>query len=259
MTYKEDFLSKFPKAITADGRPSYCRDVLYGNECSGKSCTDCWNEQMPVEKLEVKEVRRQAKVGEWIKIINAKDTFGKYENGNILNVIDLIFSTGDVRVKYFGMGNTGVFGYNYITVDEYVVLENYKPEEKTEPKKEPKYKVGDKVKLTAPLLTNKNITVVTIKKIHYITMTGSYFYSFEEDSWLSCSDFYIVGLAKPYNGKVVCLDTCKCSIYTVGKCYQFKEGKFFDKNDSNFLCPLVYSFDQWTKFSSAKWLEIVED
>lgn len=75
----------------------------------------------------VKEVKRPAKVGEYIKIVNA-DKGEKYKNGDIFKVKETIrFKIGDVRACCDGTGNTGGKGYNYISKSEYVVLENYKP------------------------------------------------------------------------------------------------------------------------------------
>lgn len=65
------------------------------------------------------EVNRKAKVGDYIKITNATHSSGCYKNKDILYVIDVI--------------NKGVFCKNidnFIYDYEYVVLENYKPENK---------------------------------------------------------------------------------------------------------------------------------
>ena len=67
--------------------------------------------------MEVREVRRRAKVGEYVKIINAKDT--SYRNGDILKIID-----ADFYVRY------GRYLGQFLYDTEYVVLENYKSKEK---------------------------------------------------------------------------------------------------------------------------------
>lgn len=82
------------------------------------------------------EVKRKAKVGEYIKIVDAKPFLIPYENGEIFRVI--------------GIGNEGCKGKNsvkncYVWHDEYVVLENYKPEK--EPEKKDEICVGDTVKV----------------------------------------------------------------------------------------------------------------
>lgn len=85
----------------------------------------------------VREVKRKAKVGEYIKIIDAKSLLISYENGEIFRVI--------------GIGNVGCKVKNsvkscYVWHEEYVVLENYKLEK--EPEKKDEICVGDTVKVT---------------------------------------------------------------------------------------------------------------
>lgn len=63
-----------------------------------------------------------------------------------------------------------------------------------------------------------------------------------------------------YNGKVVCVDNYRnlCA-YSVGKIYQFVNGKLTD-NHGNKL-PLdnpIRSFKEWQEFTSSKFIEIVE-
>lgn len=79
-----------------------------------------------IKKAEFKEVNRNAKVGEYIKIVNAVWTGEKYKKGDILKVKE-IKDDGHVRTYYNGVGNTEGIGYNFIYRHEYVVLENYKP------------------------------------------------------------------------------------------------------------------------------------
>ena len=73
-----------------------------------------------IGSLGVVEVKRAAKVGEWIKITCATNSCKLYENGNILKVSEEKLS-----------GNTGVdfesFKSFTIRPSEYVVLENYQP------------------------------------------------------------------------------------------------------------------------------------
>lgn len=67
----------------------------------------------------VREVKRKAKVGEYIKIVDAEPFLIPYENGEIFRVIGVKNATCEVEnsVKRF-----------YAWHREYVVLENYKPE-----------------------------------------------------------------------------------------------------------------------------------
>lgn len=93
-----------------------------------------------VTEPEVKEVKRIAKVGEWIKIVHAVMAGSYYKDGDILKVVRV----GETGV-YIGRGTI-------VWSNEYVVLENYVPEEKESeiPKEEPKKqiaKVGDFIEL----------------------------------------------------------------------------------------------------------------
>lgn len=74
-----------------------------------------------------REVKRHAKVGEYIKIVNEYLSSGRYENGDILKVTD----TNDEDVHCRDKFNI------QINHNEYVVLENYQP-----PKEEPKLMNG---------------------------------------------------------------------------------------------------------------------
>lgn len=72
-------------------------------------------------KAQVREVEREAKVGEYIKIVEPDCTFGDYDKGSIFKV-KTVCEDGDVEVEqYKGDAVT------YIYRREYVVLENYKP------------------------------------------------------------------------------------------------------------------------------------
>lgn len=82
----------------------------------------------------VREVRRYAEVGEYIKITDPIATQGKYGKGDILRVKEAFPPTKDTIhcVKCYGANIV-------IQYDEYVVLENYKPEEKSLKKQEQYY------------------------------------------------------------------------------------------------------------------------
>ena len=85
----------------------------------------------------VREVKRKAKVGEYIKIVDAHPFLIPYENGEIFIVIGVKDATCEVEnsVKRCHTWHS-----------EYVVLENYKPEKELEKKGE--ICVGDTVKVT---------------------------------------------------------------------------------------------------------------
>ena len=104
-------------------------------------------------KLPVKEVKRVAKVGEYVKIVKAdypviRNGKPDYKNGDILKIID--FFNGYKR-NYPKYGNGSG---QYLNDGEYVVLENYQPPKKEKPV-EPQYYNGKVVciKTHFPLLT----------------------------------------------------------------------------------------------------------
>ena len=67
----------------------------------------------------IREVKRPAKVGEWIKVVNADEDHCGYKNGDVLKV----------KTLYPGYEEEGVVNNPYhIVSKEYVVLENYQPE-----------------------------------------------------------------------------------------------------------------------------------
>lgn len=82
-----------------------------------------WDEKVKTKPDKaVREVKRPAKVGEWVKIVNRYGSPAeKYENGDIRKVNRLAGSGGSVFLD----------GETYGTyLREYVVLEGYKPENK---------------------------------------------------------------------------------------------------------------------------------
>lgn len=85
----------------------------------------------------VREVKRKAKVGEYIKIVDAIPSMIPYKNGDIFKVIST--SILGVLIEKDGTPITSAWHR------EYVVLENYKPEK--EPEKKDEICVGDTVKV----------------------------------------------------------------------------------------------------------------
>lgn len=86
----------------------------------------------------VREVKRKAKVGEYIKVVDAHSIFGTYKNGDILKVTDV--TSAGCECEGSDALSPGLWR------EEYVVLENYKPEK--EPEKKDEICVGDTVKVT---------------------------------------------------------------------------------------------------------------
>lgn len=85
----------------------------------------------------VREVKRKAKVGEYVKIVDAMPYLIPYKNGDIFKVIST--SRHGVVIEKDGKPVTSAWHR------EYVVLENYKPEK--EPEKKDEICVGDTVKV----------------------------------------------------------------------------------------------------------------
>lgn len=85
----------------------------------------------------VREVKRKAKVGEYVKIVYAMPCLIPYKNGDIFKV-NCVTELGCICKK--SEVNVGLWHR------EYVVLENYKPEK--EPEKKDEICVGDTVKVT---------------------------------------------------------------------------------------------------------------
>lgn len=72
----------------------------------------------------VKEVKRQAKVGEYVKVVNASNTrYDEYENGDILKIVE--YNGKDIFKHSRAYYKDEIC--KYLSLDEYVVLENYKP------------------------------------------------------------------------------------------------------------------------------------
>ena len=85
----------------------------------------------------VREVKRKAKVGEYIKVVYAMPCLIPYKNGDIFKV-NCVTTSGCICKK--SEENGGLWH------KEYVVLENYEPEK--EPEKKDEICVGDTVKVT---------------------------------------------------------------------------------------------------------------
>lgn len=83
----------------------------------------------------VREVSRYAEIGEYIKIVNPVGAMGEYKKGDIFRVKKAFPPTKDT-IQY-----VKCYEHNHVIIryDEYVVLENYQPEEKSLKKQEQYY------------------------------------------------------------------------------------------------------------------------
>lgn len=75
------------------------------------------------EQPTVREVKRKAKVGEYIKVVDEKCTFGDYHNGGVYKCVCEETQSGTGRGVQINVVNSG-----YVDHDEYVVLESYTDE-----------------------------------------------------------------------------------------------------------------------------------
>ena len=87
----------------------------------------------------VREVKRKAKVGEYIKIVDAHPYLIPYKNGDVFKVI----STSEPGVVIEKDGTPVTSAWHR----EYVVLENYRPEEKEQEHNDSEIHVGDMVEM----------------------------------------------------------------------------------------------------------------
>lgn len=85
------------------------------------------------------EVKRKAKIGEYVKVVNEKSVFNTYKNGDIFKVT---YVTASGCICKNSDGDAGLWH------EEYVVLENYKPEEKAQEHNDSEIHVGDMVEVT---------------------------------------------------------------------------------------------------------------
>lgn len=172
----------------------------------------------------VREVKRRAKKGEYVKIIDAECSFGNYKTGDILKIID----DSGFYIKY-GCG-CGEWLYD----NEYVVLDGYKPDEPKEPHK---FKVGDIVKGNSEsndryLITNSNMTRgkviyvsengdIKIKVLSHKTMP----YEVGEEYFGLKSKYFDLVEEPPkfYNGKIIF--TKGDDTFKTGHVYEVKDGR----------------------------------
>lgn len=170
------------------------------------------------------EVKRRAKVGEYVKIVNAVSSYGNYKNGDILKIVD------DVDYVRYGYCDG-----QYLHDSEYVVLEGYKPKKEREPKEPHKFKVGDIVKGNSKSdgrynITNSNMTSGKITKVsedgklidvemlehkhgdsgNFCGLESKYFDLVEETP-------------KLYNGKIIF--TKGDGMFKTGHIYEVKDGR----------------------------------
>ena len=180
-------------------------------------------EKVRKDEIGVKEVKRIAKVGEYVKIVNAVSSYGNYKNGDILQIVD------DTYFCVIYGHNPGEALYDH----EYVVLEGYKPDKEGKPKEPHKFKVGDIVKCNNPVRYCFTDDDMTRCKVTNVSEDGKYisveilehkrgstckFYGFESN----CFDL-VEEAPKLYNGKIIF--TKGDEMFKTGHIYEVKDGR----------------------------------
>ena len=180
-------------------------------------------EKVRKDEIGVKEVKRLAKVGEYVKIVNAVSSYGNYKNGDILQIVDDTY--GYARYGH----NPGEALYDH----EYVVLEGYKPKKEVKQKEPHKFKVGDIVKCNNPVRYCFKDYDMTRCKVTKVSDDGKYisveilehkrgstckFYGFESN----CFDL-VEEAQKLYNGKIIF--TKGDEMFKTGHIYEVKDGR----------------------------------
>lgn len=116
------------KKAVAHCHPDDAYDIYVGAKLALDRLTDGTGVETPqhvnCKCSTVTEVKRKARVGEYVKIVNACGY--DYKNGDILEIISTRKVLENI-VPYYGT-ESGQYLWGY----EYVVLEGYKPEEKPE-------------------------------------------------------------------------------------------------------------------------------
>ena len=186
-------------------------------------------EKVRKDEIGVREVKRRAKVGEYVKIVNAVLSYGNYKNGDILQIV------GDIHgyAIYGNKPDEALFD------KEYVVLEGYKPDKHSEPKEPHKFKVGDIVKGNSKSDSRYNITNsdMTRGKITEVSEDGKFIdvemLEHKRDCYCGCDNKFF-GLESKYfdlvkettnlyNGKIVF--TKGDDTFKTGHIYEVKDGR----------------------------------
>lgn len=175
----------------------------------------------------VKEVKRRAKKGDYVKIVKEVEKYGDFSKGDILQIID----------NKDGFARYGYDRYDFLCDDEYIVLEGYKPDKHSEQKEPHKFKVGDMVKGNSKSDSRYNITNsdMTRGKITEVSEDGKFIdvEILEHKRECGCvSKYYnleskyfdlVEESPKLYNGKIIFTEGD--SIFKSGHIYEVKDGR----------------------------------
>ena len=171
----------------------------------------------------VKEVKRRAKKGDYVKIVNAVSSYGNYKNGDILKIVDDAYG-------YARYGNhPGEALYNH----EYVVLEGYNPDKQDKPKELRKFKVGERYRVRIGIEKGNTIEITETKRdrVFYKIISGKPGITGNNFNWKSKFAKSLVLItqkvseepSKIYNGKIIF--TKGDGTFKTGHIYEVKDGR----------------------------------
>lgn len=205
-----------------DGVHFMSKDYSGNYKMSNKEIKDAYN---TVFGSVVKEVKRRAKKGEYVKIVDAECSYGNYKNGDILKVIH----------DYNGVVWYGENIGEFLLDKEYVVLEGYKPGKEDNQKEPHKFKVGDIVNGNLESNDRYNITNsnMTRGKVTNVSEDGNYInveileHKHDDEGTFYNLESKYFDLAKEppklYNGKIIF--TKGDDTFKTGRVYEVKDGR----------------------------------
>lgn len=147
-----------------------------------------------------------------------------------------VFTKNDLKTGMFGVMDNG---FKFVVVGDNLIYSNGEWDRVAS--------LDDDLEMFSKKVMKVYDTVVSFNNLEYTSSRPVY--DRERDT-------------KPlYNGKVVCidLDGSNENNYTVGKIYQFENGRI--TTDEGAMIPnikKIYSFDDWNNWSSSKFIEIKE-
>lgn len=171
----------------------------------------------------IKEIKRRAKKGERVKIVDAIASYGNYKNGDILKIVD------DVDYVRYGYCDG-----QYLHDSEYVVLEGYKPDKQDEPKEQQcKFNVGERYRVCIGTEKGNTIEITETKgdRVFYKIISGKPGITgnnFDRNSLFAKSLVMITQKvseepSKLYNGKIIF--TKGDGMFKTGHIYEVNNGK----------------------------------
>lgn len=201
--------------------------------------------EKPIEDKpkEVREVKREAKVGEYIKLTEEMFSFDKAGDVLKVNAVCNDYAETLPRDHPRRTGNSVTGHWSYPS-ENYVVLENYTPE--TEPKEEPRFEVGDKAKVIGNKLSGHHFPIGEIVRVIRKEGTNDY-----RTEYLDGRDWWSVNSAdiEPYTEpeqkepiKLYCVEDYS------GGCHQLHKGETYEWHDSALFVHGEHHNTRWKTY-----------